>query len=346
MSATPAISVVMAVYNGGGYLRAAIESILSQTLGDFELIIVDDGSADESCATIRSYADARVRFIEKPHAGLTAALNLGVAAAQGPLIARMDADDISFPGRFAAQAGYLSAHPEVDVLCADAAIIDERGKVVGAHRMGNVNERLLLDGLLNRARFKPVIHPSVMMRRSVLEALGGYRDYPCAEDQDLWLRACGRFKFASIRQALLYYRIHAGGVSRARRATQVTSGVMSAVNYYVRLETGVDLFVEQRELFERFTQVTARHVAQELLPAQIAFGEARHKLRTQGVARGAVALLKALGQHGPAATPARFSREIGKLSRSLADEVCSEIAQLRADDSPTAGVAETAARGG
>ncbi|MBI5094602.1 MAG: glycosyltransferase family 2 protein [Candidatus Hydrogenedentes bacterium] len=113
-SAAPAVSVVMSVYNGERYLAEAIESILGQTYRDFEFIIIDDGSTDESLKIVEGYAsrDNRIRLVSRPNRGLAAALNDGIEIARAPIIARMDADDVSLPKRFEKQMLYMAQHPE------------------------------------------------------------------------------------------------------------------------------------------------------------------------------------------------------------------------------------------
>jgi len=329
MSTKPLISVIMPVYNGEPYLRTSIESILSQTFGDFEFIVVDDGSTDNSLATIKSYGDRRVRLLESRHAGLTAALNRGLAVAAAPLIARMDADDIAMPERFAIQAAYVKTYPDVDILCSDASIIEETGRIVGEHRMDEMTKDRLYLSLLYIRRDKPIIHPSVMMRRFVLEELEGYRDYPNAEDHDLWLRAVGRFKFAAVNQKLLQYRIHSRGVSRSRRRMQITNGIMSTANHYALAKTGVDLFIERKRLFDQFRIEAERRIGSDVLEGQSAFSDARAKMRSGGILPGALAFSRAFWGHGLLAFPWRTNRELSRLSISLANEICDELASSR-----------------
>src|SRR5262245_11551620 len=110
----PGISVILACYNTERYIASAVQSILAQTLGDFELILIDDGSTDSSSQICQDLAakDSRIRLITRPNKGLTKTLNEGLSLATAPLIARMDADDLSLPTRFEKQVAYLSAHPE------------------------------------------------------------------------------------------------------------------------------------------------------------------------------------------------------------------------------------------
>src|SRR5215468_4339999 len=114
----PLISVIMPVYNGGTYLAAAVDSIRDQTLGDFELLAIDDQSTDGSAAylALASRQDARIRVVSNPNKGLVEALNLGLSLARGEFVARMDADDLSLPTRFERQVAFLRQHADIAIL--------------------------------------------------------------------------------------------------------------------------------------------------------------------------------------------------------------------------------------
>jgi glycosyltransferase involved in cell wall biosynthesis len=314
----------MAVHNGGPYLRESIESILAQSFTDFEFVVVDDGSTDDSRATIDAVADPRLRSINSRHAGLTAALNLGLAACRGALIARMDADDVADPDRLAAQVAHLDGHRDVHIVCADAALIDAAGRVVGAHRMGPMWPRGLLDDLLFRSGGKPIIHPTVTLRRAVLESLGGYRDFPCAEDHDLWLRACPRFRFAAIPRPLLRYRIHDAGLSRVARTTQAASAVTSAACHIVRMREGIDLFDSRRDVFEDLLAEALRAVA-DRAPVETAFQAARATLRRAGPVQGGAALAVAFCRHGFEILPRRRRKACARLASALAARATAQL---------------------
>jgi hypothetical protein len=316
----------MCAFNAAPYVRDSVSSILSQTLVSFELVIVDDGSSDDTLSILRSYSDSRVRLVEAPHAGLTAALNLGMAQCRGAFIARMDADDIAFPSRLEMQLRHFATHPGVDILCTDAKIIDGRGRVVGEHAMGRCDNANVLDGLLSRRNVKPIVHPSVMMRRKVLENLGGYRDFAFAEDHDLWLRANPLFTFAHICRPLLFYRIHPGGVSRSKRTTQAGSSVMSALCHYVRQATGVDLFDARKDLFARFSNMARARLESDVLIGESAFRAARLRMLTESRMLGAVDIAKVLARHGFAALPGQARRRAGRLAEELARRACAEVA--------------------
>ncbi len=226
----PRVSILMPVYNGASFLHQAIDSVLAQTYLDFELVIVDDGSTDQTPQILFSYNDPRIRLIQVSRLGLTAALNRGLEECRGELIARMDADDVAFPVRLKEQVDFLDSHPEIEILCSDAVLIDEKGRRVGEHRMGKMDRETLSAAFrFELLYFKPIIHPSVIMRRIVCDRLLGYRDFSCNEDFDFWIRANEKFAFAAIDKPLLAYRMHSSGLSRERRAIQATSAVMCAV---------------------------------------------------------------------------------------------------------------------
>lgn len=207
----PKVSVVMSVYNGMPFVVASIESIVRQTFTDFEFIIVNDCSTDNSVSAIEQIDDARIRLIHLPHnQGQTAALNVGLKAAQAPYIARQDADDLSKPERLARQVAFLDAHPDHLLVGTAADLIDDNDTItsVMAHPVD--------DEAVRRALFQDkaniVFHGSVMFRRDVLARAGYYREgFRAAQDYDYWLRIAEAGKVANLPIPTLYqYRLHAG----------------------------------------------------------------------------------------------------------------------------------------
>jgi glycosyltransferase involved in cell wall biosynthesis len=211
----------MPVYNCRPYLAEAIASICAQSFSNFELIIVDDGSADGSAAIIDDAAstDARIRVLRRPNTGIVGALNDGLVAARGELIARMDGDDLAEPTRFAEQIAYLAAHPACIAVGSAAWFIDRDGAVIDRysppldHR--GIEERLLLgDG-------GALVHPALMLRRAAIQAVGGYRrDYDRAEDLDLFLRLGRHGTLANLASPLLRYRLHFSSTNFVHREQQ------------------------------------------------------------------------------------------------------------------------------
>jgi hypothetical protein len=169
----PRVSVVMTVYNGARLVGESIESVLGQTFADFEFIIVDDGSTDETPAVLATYArrDGRISVHTQPHnLGFREALNQGCRLARASLIARLDADDISLPNRFERQVAFLDAHPDVGVVGSAVQLVDERG-VRGIVKSFPADPDLVAWSMLF---FNSLAHPAVMLRRALLEQVGFY----------------------------------------------------------------------------------------------------------------------------------------------------------------------------
>jgi glycosyltransferase involved in cell wall biosynthesis len=188
----PAISVLLPVYNAAATLPAALASIASQTLGDYEIVAVDDGSTDASPLILRQAAQSemRLRVLRIEHTGIVTALRVGLAACQAALVARMDADDLAYPTRLERQAAYLAEHPSVDVVgCLVRGFPDEAVREGFRVYLDWLNS-LITDADIRRELFveSPLAHPSVVFRREVAERAGGYQERGWPEDYDLWMR--------------------------------------------------------------------------------------------------------------------------------------------------------------
>jgi glycosyltransferase involved in cell wall biosynthesis len=209
----PAVSVLMAVHNGALWVRDAVTSILGQTAGDLELIVIDDGSTDATPEVLASLRDARLRVERRPRAGLTSALNRALKLARAPLTARLDADDLALPERLARQRAFLDAHPDVGLLGTGAREVDPAGREVAVVRPPTD------DAAIRRAliRANPFVHSSVMMRRAVLDRVGGYDPaLPVAQDYDLWMRMARVTGLANLPEPLVIRRLPPGRVSAIR----------------------------------------------------------------------------------------------------------------------------------
>jgi glycosyltransferase involved in cell wall biosynthesis len=196
----------MSVFNAAAYLEEAILSILGQSFGDFEFLIVDDGSTDASAALLDRFAreDARIRLLRQRNAGLVASLNRLIAEARAPLIARMDGDDVALPERFARQIAFLRARPEVGVLGTNTHDIDCAGRIIAPGPAYPVDHAPVVASIAERS---PFCHSSVMFRTALVRAAGGYRAaFAHCEDYDLWLRLAERTRFANLPQRLMLYR--------------------------------------------------------------------------------------------------------------------------------------------
>jgi glycosyltransferase involved in cell wall biosynthesis len=222
MTCSSAVSVVMPAFNAAEFLDEAVCSILDQTFRDFEFIIVDDGSTDDTACILQKYANAdrRVRILRQEKEGLVAALNRGCQLARGRYIARMDADDISLPQRIERQIEFLERHPEIGILGTWASRIDGNGSVVGDWCLSPNPKVLKWNHFFNVC----VIHPTVVMRREVLEKVNFYRpDAGHSEDRDLWLRASAITEFSNVPEILLKFRVWPKSTShRLRREYKET----------------------------------------------------------------------------------------------------------------------------
>ena len=182
----------MPVYNAGAVLARAVESCLGQRGVDLELVIVDDGSTDDSRAVLKNLArlDGRVRPLFEPHQGLVGALNRGLAECRGEYVARMDADDVMLPGRLAVQVGMLEERLDLTGVGCLVRAEPETELTDGARRYLDWNNSLVTPEDIRREIFieSPLVHPTVTLRREVLEDAGGWRDFDGPEDYDLWLR--------------------------------------------------------------------------------------------------------------------------------------------------------------
>ncbi len=211
MKTTPKISIVMSLYNSGKYLREAIDSVLSQTLSDFEFIIIDDGSSDNGAAIVRSYDDSRIRLIIQENSGLAAALNKAIQLAKSKLIARMDPDDICFPERLSKQCEYLEQYPEVMALGSAAICIDLNGEVLPLISMKKHFE--IGDQPMPES---PCIHPSVIFRRSAFDKAGGYWNEMRfgGEDAVLFNEILSFGAIDNLPDPLIYYRLSPSSLSQ------------------------------------------------------------------------------------------------------------------------------------
>ncbi|HKI68413.1 MAG TPA: glycosyltransferase, partial [Verrucomicrobiae bacterium] len=209
----PTVSVLLPVHNGARYLSVAVQSVLSQTFKDFELLVMDDGSTDESLAILWGYEriDPRVKAYHTENKGVSSAINSLINLARGKYLARMDADDCCLPARLKAQLKFLEQHPDHVAVGSWVQLMTEGGLPIGTLKLPIKHEeidRLNLEGHVSLA------HPSVMMRASALDASDIYSpQFEVAEDLDLWLRLAEVGKLANLPEVLLKYRLTADSLS-------------------------------------------------------------------------------------------------------------------------------------
>jgi len=215
----PLVSVVMVVRNVERLLRESIESILGQTFREFEFIIVDFGSTDQSEALAATYAarDSRIKLGAIPACALPEARNTACSLAQGTYIAIMDADDVSLPCRLSLQIDFMEKHPEVGLLGGAAQWINAAGHPIVAPSDPTEHQDITT-ALLTRC---PIRHSTVVMRKQAFTLVGRYRrPFIAAHDYDLFLRMAERFHCANLSQIVLNYRVHASQTSISQRVQQ------------------------------------------------------------------------------------------------------------------------------
>lgn len=216
-----AVSVVMPVYNAQRYLRQAVESVLGQSFTDFELIAVDDGSKDDSLAILREYGakDRRVKVVSRANTGIVGALNDGLKAAEGELVARMDSDDLATPDRFEKQVAFLRQNPDHVLVGSQVMLMDAEGAALCA-KLDTEYTHEAIDAAHLAGRW-PLVHPTIMVRREAILRAGAYREkYQWLEDLDLFLRMAEVGKLASLKDVLVHYRLHTGSVCHTRESDQ------------------------------------------------------------------------------------------------------------------------------
>ena len=229
----------MPVRNGARWLGEALASVVAQTLPDWELIAIDDGSTDDTPLILGDWEhrERRIRPIRQDALGLVAALNRGLAEARAPLLARLDADDRALPQRLERQLQHLNAHPGIGLLGSWAQKIDEHSTRRGELKPATEPEQLsraLIQG-------NPFVHSSVMFRTEAVRRLNGFRPaFRAAEDYDLWLRIAETAGLANLPEILIEYRWHSGNVTNRNAIRQAFSVRLAQRSAAARRETGRD----------------------------------------------------------------------------------------------------------
>ncbi|GAC1311637.1 MAG: hypothetical protein NVSMB24_31570 [Mucilaginibacter sp.] len=202
----PEVTVLMPAYNAAKYIGEAIESVLRQTFTDFELLIVNDGSTDETANIIRSFGDPRIVLISQANKGVATALNRGLTYARAPYIARFDADDICYPNRLKIQYDFITAYPQYSIVGSAADYVDAGGHFIFTHHpQGHLNEEI------QQLKFStcPFIHSSVMYKKAIIVENGGYNEHAYTyEDHFLWVNILKNEKACNLSQALIKVRLN------------------------------------------------------------------------------------------------------------------------------------------
>lgn len=229
----PQVSILMAAHNAATFLRDSVQSILDQSLENFEFVIINDGSTDDTPSILESFRkqDSRIKVINQHHSGLPRSLNHGLRLCVCDLVARMDADDISLPNRLAKQVAFMDAHPEISVLGCRYRRISSEGSVLG------YSPRVLAqpqEAMWRLPFGSTVPHPGVIYRRDVVLEAGAYdEDRKQTQDYDLWCRLVQMgHQVTNLPDHLLDYRVHANQASSAHGKVQSDGAQAIALGFF------------------------------------------------------------------------------------------------------------------
>ena len=287
MTRAPHVSVVVPVYNRGATIGEAIESLRRQTLTDIEIVVVDDGSTDDTAAKVRAIGDSRIRLVQMGrNTGIPTARNRGTTAAQGEYVALLDSDDTAMPDRLALQAAFLDRHPA----CAFVGSLSEEMRADGTPT-GKIKRRPILpDDMRAHALFRcPVLQSTVMARRAVLAAYPYDSGYPVCSDYHMFARLTWDHAAATLPYVLVRRRVHDGSISREK--FHVTRDLNKAI-IRQRLAT-IGLLVRDSDVDNHYSishlNKTGVTVDAALLTwARQWFPSLREKAMTAGIAASAI----------------------------------------------------------
>lgn len=296
MAGRPKVSVIITTHNYGQYLRQCLESVLNQTYKDHEIIVVNDGSTDNTAEILEEYKD-QVKILNLPGVGLPAACNYGIKASSGEYIIRLDADDFFDTNILLIEATFLDTHPEIGLVFPDYYTVKENGEIIEHMRLLKVGEEM-------RLLHRDPLAAGAMFRRKCFDELGGYNEkLKPREDYDFWIRFISKFKVHNINLPLMYYRRH--GLS------------MCKVHY-------VDRMKAKRSVKEEFVKKHLQPMLQKL--KIVAIIPARAESRING---GKLALRSLNGKPLIAYTieEALKSKLLGRVIVSTEDEEIAEVAR-------------------
>ena len=245
------ISVILPVYNCQEYIFDAVQSILNQTYTNFELLIIDDCSTDETVKVIKSFNDERINLILKEkNSGYTDSLNYGITISKGDFIARMDGDDISFPERFQKQIDFLQANEDI-ILCGTGIKIIDSTQFL---RHPSSHEDIKVKLCFSNAFY----HPTVMFKSKTLEENNYDKNFEPAEDYDLWTKLVFKGKVANLNEILLNYRIHPNQISNYKKEIQLEAATISQMRMFQILLVNETINIEHFKVAFKFTQTNKK----------------------------------------------------------------------------------------
>ena len=259
MTTAPLVTVLMAVYNGGEYLKSSIQSVLNQSYKDFEFLIVNDCSTDDSVKTIESFNDARIIIHHnEKNMGQTKSLNVGLKLARGKYVARMDADDMAFPSWLDKLVSCFEKNPEYAVIGAAAVVIDDTGRKKEIRRAP-----ISFNDIIFRIFFAPPVnHVSVLMNKDIILKMGGYdKEFKITQDYELWSQLIRRdYSITNIPNILVSYRVHSQSIgfreSNNRGLQEKSKTIFRNINALTNLRLRYEEAIELCKFFYHTPELT------------------------------------------------------------------------------------------
>lgn len=314
----PVVSVVIPAHNAERFIGEAIDSVLAQTMGDFELVIVDDGSTDRTSEIIGGYRDGRIVHLHRGKIGVCAASNLALETSRATWAARLDADDVMEPNRLERQLAFLRDRPELGGAASYHWWIDERGEKKGAHdpplhTVEDIDRHLRLGGRLIYA------HPTVMVRRDVVLSLGGYDPaYESTEDVELFVRLYEAGRPLVVQpERLTRFRVHGGSVSATRAKEQFLLNELIFENFRRRRAGAPTITLEDLKSRLATRPVYRWTSASRFASKQLNRRRLLYQMRGRRLAAGISAL--AIVATDPAGAIARLRRDLKNLNPPAAN---------------------------
>ena len=260
MSNKPTITVLMAVYNGEKYLKEAIDSILNQTYNDFEFIIINDASTDDTPNILSKYQDQRIRIIRNlTNLGLTKSLNIGLREAKGEYIARMDSDDIALPERLKTEKEYLDNNPEIVCVGGGTKIINQQNEVTGSKPPITDTELLRFFMIIKNQ----ITHSTVLFRKNLIKDEGGYdENFKHAQDYALWSKLLRKgYKISNVVQEVLLYRFHQKSITQNTETKDASYNLVEKIT-----KINLDQYISiDNDTFSKFFHSYHRHKIKSLV---------------------------------------------------------------------------------
>ena len=230
------ISVVLSTYNDSRYIKRAIQSVLDQSYPYFELIIVNDGSTDNTLDIINTFNDKRIIVINKENTGLTDSLNVGIAHAKYDWIARMDGDDISLPNRFENQVKLIKK--DIGVIGGQYIKIDENDVKLSTNCLPRTNFMIKMRHYLG---YSCIVHPSALINKKYIEECQGYdTNFITSQDYDLWLMLSNKCKFVNTKEQILLFRKHAKNISAQKKDIQFMMSLISQAKHRLGIDHAIN----------------------------------------------------------------------------------------------------------